>query len=210
MFEKLSKWQQIQSRKIVSNTKNEAFQVASLSSYFNRICRLDSSRDRLTSSLFLNVSLRSVQDRSALQNMITLCEDNSRVVYRSSLRSKNDHCSVFQCAREMNWFIYFFFLVFQILDCYRLANSTFFDFTASVLSIDENIFIVATRTILKIDTTLSSCAFSATNESSVRSNDLSTVNVISSISRRSQFNAIHSSFVELSLLLSNVSSISSI
>jgi len=66
VFEKLSKWQQIQSRKIASNTKNEASQVASLPSYFNRIRRLNSPRDRLASLLFLNVLLRSEQDRNAL------------------------------------------------------------------------------------------------------------------------------------------------
>lgn len=122
VFEKLSRWQQIQSRKIVSVTKNEASQVASLSSYFNRIRRLNSSRDRLTSLLFLNVSLRSVQSRSALQNMITLCKENPRIVYRSSLRSANDHCSVPQCARNMNRFVCFFFLISQMLSCCELTN----------------------------------------------------------------------------------------
>lgn len=208
--EELSKWQQIQPRKIASNTEDEAPQVASLPSYFNRIRRLDPSRDRLASSLFLNVPLRSVQGRSALQDMITLCEDNPRVAYRPSLRPENGHCPVSQCAREMDWFVYFSFLVSQILGCCRLANSTSFDSTASVLPIDENIFTVATRATLKIDTALPSCAFSATNGSPVRPDGLSTVNVTSPISRCSQFNAIHSSFVGLSLLLSNVSSVSSI
>jgi len=54
--EELSKWQQIQPRKIASNTEDEAPQVASLPSYFNRIRRLDPPRDRLASLPFLNVS----------------------------------------------------------------------------------------------------------------------------------------------------------
>jgi hypothetical protein len=45
VFEQLSKWQRIQSCKIVSTMKHEAPQVASLSSYFSRVRRLDSSRD---------------------------------------------------------------------------------------------------------------------------------------------------------------------
>lgn len=64
--EELSKWQQIQPRKIASDTEDEAPQVASLPSHFNRIRPLDPPRDRLESSLFLNAPLRSAQDRSAL------------------------------------------------------------------------------------------------------------------------------------------------
>ena len=60
MSEELSKWQQIQPRKIASGTEDEAPQVPSLPSYFNRIRRLDPPRDRLASSLFLNAPLRSV------------------------------------------------------------------------------------------------------------------------------------------------------
>jgi len=114
MSEELSKWQQIQPRKIASDTRNEIIQVASLPSFFNRIRRLDPSRDRLTSSLFLNVPLRSSQGRNALQDMITLCKDNLRVVYRSSLRPENRHCSISQCARQMNRFVYLFSLIFKI------------------------------------------------------------------------------------------------
>ena len=112
VFEKLSKWQQIQSHKIVSNTENEAPQVASLLSYFNWIYHLNLLCDQLTSLLFLNISLHSVQSCSALQNMITLCKENLWVVYCSSLWPENDHCSVPQCVRKflkclivVNWLI---------------------------------------------------------------------------------------------------------
>ncbi len=106
MSEELSKWQQIQPRKIASDTGDETTQVASLPSFFNRIRRLDPPRDRLASSLFLNVPLRSSQGRNALQDMITLCKDNPRVAYRPSLRPENRHCPVSQCARQMDRFVY--------------------------------------------------------------------------------------------------------
>ena len=117
MSEELSKWQQIQPRKIVLDTEDEAPQVASLPSHFNRIRRLDPPRDRLESSLFLNASLRSAQGRSALQDMITLCEENPRVAYRPSWRPENGRCPVPQCAREMDRFVYFPFPISQFLNC---------------------------------------------------------------------------------------------
>ncbi|MCJ1384090.1 hypothetical protein MMC17_007206, partial [Xylographa soralifera] len=100
--EELNKWQQIQLRKITLNIKNKAPQVANLPSYFNRIRRLDPPRDRLASSLFLNAPLRSVQGRTALQDMITLCKENPRVAYRPSLRPKRGHCPVSKCAQDMD------------------------------------------------------------------------------------------------------------
>lgn len=108
---KLNKRQQIQSHKIVLNIENEAPQVASLLSYFNWIYYLNLLHDQLTSLLFLNIFLHSVQNCSRLQNMITLCKENLWVVYHSSLQFENNHCSVPQCARNMNQFVYFFFLI---------------------------------------------------------------------------------------------------
>lgn len=111
--EELSKWQQIQSRKIVSNMETETPLVASLPSYFSRIRRLDPPRDRLASSLFLSVPLRSPQGRSALQDMITLCQDNPRVAYRPSLRPEGGRCPRSRCAREMDRFVYYFLFDLQ-------------------------------------------------------------------------------------------------
>lgn len=71
MSEGFNKWQQIQPRKLTLKMEDEAPQIANLSSYFNRIRRLDPPRDRLAFSLFLNVPLRSVQCHSALQDIIT-------------------------------------------------------------------------------------------------------------------------------------------
>lgn len=83
----------------------------------NRIRRLDPPRDRLETSLFLNAPLHSAQGRSALQDMITLCEENPRVAYRPSSRPENGRCPVPQCAREMDRFVYFPFSIFQFLNC---------------------------------------------------------------------------------------------
>lgn len=109
--EELGKWQQIQPRRIASDTGNEITSVASLPSFFNRIRRLDAPRDRLASSLFLEVPLRSPQGRKALQDMITLCKDNPRVAYRASSRPENDHCPITQCAQKMDRFVYLFPLI---------------------------------------------------------------------------------------------------
>ncbi|KAL8936221.1 MAG: hypothetical protein Q9216_005048 [Gyalolechia sp. 2 TL-2023] len=101
---------------------------ASLSSYFNRIRRLDPPRDRLASLLFLNVPLRSAQGRSALQDMITLCKENPRVAYRPSLRPANGRCPVPQCARDMDRFVYLFCLISQMLGGCGLADQNIFQF----------------------------------------------------------------------------------
>ena len=91
----------------------------SLPSYFNRIRRLDPPRDRLASLLFLNLPLRTVQGRSALQDMITLCKENPPVAYRPSLRPEKGRCPVPQCARDMDRFVYLSFLISQIAQLLR-------------------------------------------------------------------------------------------
>lgn len=103
--EALSKWQEIQTYKVSVNAENDASPVASRPSYFNRVRRLDPPRDRLASSLFLHVSLRSPQGRTALQDMITLCRDNPPVAYRPSLRPKDGCCPVAGCARKMERYV---------------------------------------------------------------------------------------------------------
>ncbi len=59
VFEEFSKWQKIQTHKVIINAKNDVSSVTSRSSYFNRIRRLNSSRDRLAFSLFSHAFLRS-------------------------------------------------------------------------------------------------------------------------------------------------------
>lgn len=100
--EKLNEWQKKQPRKIKANTESEASAVASLPSFFGRICRLDPPRDRLASLLFLNVPLRSLDGRRALEDMITLCKENPVVAYRPSLRPEAGRCPVQSCAQKMN------------------------------------------------------------------------------------------------------------
>ena len=56
----LSLWQSIQPRKITSDVNSLQSSVTCLPSYFGRVRRLDPPRDRLASSLFFDVSLRSV------------------------------------------------------------------------------------------------------------------------------------------------------
>ncbi|KIW56900.1 hypothetical protein, variant [Exophiala xenobiotica] len=99
--EELSRWQEIQPRKVNQDTETEASPVASLPSFFGRVRRLDPPRDRLASSLFLDVPLRSPEGRAALQDMITLCQENPKVAYRPSLRPENGRCPVSTCAVEM-------------------------------------------------------------------------------------------------------------
>ncbi|KAG9773168.1 hypothetical protein KCU88_g5872, partial [Aureobasidium melanogenum] len=99
--EELSRWQEIQPRKVNQDTEAEASPVASLPSFFSRVRRLDPPRDRLASSLFLDVPLRSLEGRAALQDMITLCQENPKVAYRPSLRPENGRCPVSVCAVEM-------------------------------------------------------------------------------------------------------------
>ena len=107
--EKLSKWQKIQTHKMIVKTKNDAFSVASRSIYFNRVRRLDSSRDRFAFSLFFHVSLRSPQGRTAFQNMITLCTNNPSMAYCTNLKPKNDYCPITKCARKMKKYAAFLF-----------------------------------------------------------------------------------------------------
>ncbi|KAJ4502326.1 hypothetical protein HRR76_005404 [Exophiala dermatitidis] len=99
--EELGRWQEIQSRKVNQDTEVAASPVASLPSFFSRVRRLDPPRDRLASSLFLDVPLRSPEGRAALQDIITLYQENPKVAYRPSLRPENGRCPVSKCAVEM-------------------------------------------------------------------------------------------------------------
>jgi len=96
MSDELNKWQKLQSRKAMDDN----FPVASRPSFFNRIRRLDPPRDRLASTLFLCVPLRSKEGRSALRNMIKLYKGNPKVTYRPSLRPSNGRCQ-WQCVVEI-------------------------------------------------------------------------------------------------------------
>ena len=68
--EKFNKWKKIQTHKMIDNAKNDASSVASRPSYFNRVRRLDSPRDRFAFSLFFHVFLRSPQSRTTFQKWL--------------------------------------------------------------------------------------------------------------------------------------------
>ena len=155
VFKEFNKWQKIQTHKVIVNAKNDASSIASRSNYFNRVCRLNSSRDQLAFLLFFHVFLRSSQDRTTLQDMITLCTNNSSVTYCSSLRSKNDCCFVARCARKMkkyvacffhfrldclNWLWYSIYIIFKwnyIYNCYRTDFINRYDFVELCFQCDE-------------------------------------------------------------------------
>lgn len=105
--EELSKWQHIQPHKVTSQIEDESHQVASLPTFFNRVRRLEPPRDRLATSLFLHVPLRSREGRIALHDMIKLCVENPQVAYRPSLQPYNGFCPAPQCGQEMDRFIFF-------------------------------------------------------------------------------------------------------
>ena len=107
--EKFNKWQNIQTHKIIIKTNNNAFSIANRSNYFNRVRRLNSSRDRFAFSLFFHVFLRSSQNRTIFQNMIMLCTNNFFVIYRSNLKSKNNYCFIMKCARKIKKYVVCFF-----------------------------------------------------------------------------------------------------
>jgi hypothetical protein len=83
--EELSRWQEMQPHNITSEAEYERSPVVALPSFFNRIRRLDPPRNRLASTLFLNVPLHSDQGQSVLRDMITLYKENPQVAYRPSL-----------------------------------------------------------------------------------------------------------------------------
>ena len=153
--EEFSKWQKIQTHKVIVKTKNDASSIASRSSYFNRVRRLNSSRDRLAFSLFFHVFLRSSQDQTTFQDMITLCTNNSSVTYRSNLRSRNDCCFVTRCAWKMkryiacffhfrldclNWLWYNIDIIFRwnhIYHCYRIDFINKYNFAELCFQCDK-------------------------------------------------------------------------
>ena len=106
MSDELSQWQAIQPRKIALEGAKPEPSVGPRSNFFNRVRHLDPPRDRLASSLFQHVSLRSPQGRIALHDMITLCRENPQVAYRPSLRPVNGRCPVPSCARTMIKFVF--------------------------------------------------------------------------------------------------------
>jgi hypothetical protein len=100
MSDELSNWQDTQSR----TDRDCGTSVADRISHFGRVRHLDPPRDRLASSLFLSVALRSEEGRNALRDMITLYTQTHQVAYRPSLRPRDSRCPVEECGQEMERF----------------------------------------------------------------------------------------------------------
>lgn len=67
--------------------------------HFDRIRHMMPERDRLARTLFLREPLRSSHGISAMQDLIALRTNDSRVAYQEALRPKDGHCGV--CHQEM-------------------------------------------------------------------------------------------------------------
>ncbi|RHZ51665.1 uncharacterized protein CDV56_103977 [Aspergillus thermomutatus] len=102
MSEELSRWQEIQTRKVPSDPDGEDCAVAARSSWFHRVRWLDPPRDRLADILLVDSPLRSPQGREALECMITLCRENPTVAYRPSLRPTGGCCVISACAMKLD------------------------------------------------------------------------------------------------------------
>jgi hypothetical protein len=98
----LRKHQELQPRRLESHTAYESHLEDYHHSFFNRTRHLMPERKRLASSLFLPVTLRSPEGRCALSDLISLCVQDSRVVYQTSLQPKMGNCMVEECGLYMN------------------------------------------------------------------------------------------------------------
>ena len=69
--------------------------------FFTRVRRLIPERDRLATSLFLPITLRSAEGRAAVQDLVALCAQDRQVAYHPSLRPHTDRCPLPTCATEL-------------------------------------------------------------------------------------------------------------
>jgi hypothetical protein len=71
-------------------------------SYFKRVvAHMVPKRDRLARTLQLAISLRSPKGISALQDLIALRTNDSRVAYQEVLRPVKGRCPVWNCSMEI-------------------------------------------------------------------------------------------------------------
>ncbi|KAB5550744.1 hypothetical protein GE09DRAFT_1033211 [Coniochaeta sp. 2T2.1] len=68
---------------------------------FDRIRHMMPERDRLSRTLFLRVSIRSPEGRSAMQDLINLRTQDSQVAYQEVLKPNKGCCPVGSCGRQM-------------------------------------------------------------------------------------------------------------
>ena len=103
----LRKQQALQPRRFKSHTVHETHLEDFCRTLFNRSRHLMPERNRLASYLLLPATLRSPEGRCALADLISLCTQDSRVAYQSSLQPKMGNCPVPKCLLHMDRLVTF-------------------------------------------------------------------------------------------------------
>jgi hypothetical protein len=75
--------------------------------FFNCTRYLMPQRSRLASDLFLPATLQSPESRRTLNDLISLCVQDSRVAYQSSQRLKMSVCAAPGCALSIDRLVIF-------------------------------------------------------------------------------------------------------
>jgi hypothetical protein len=99
--DELKECRKIQPRKLTSQDAHETCLEDHRRTFFSHIRGLLPERDRLASSLFQSVALRSVEGRSALHDLVALCKHDCQTIYRPSLGLKEGRCPIPDCSVEM-------------------------------------------------------------------------------------------------------------
>ncbi|KAI9773400.1 MAG: hypothetical protein M1840_007615 [Geoglossum simile] len=103
----LSKQQALQPRGLKSYTAHETHSEDFCRTLFSRTHHLMPQRRRLASSLLSPAALRSPEGRCVLADLISLCTQDSRVAYQSSLQPKMGNCRVPKCLQHMDRLVIF-------------------------------------------------------------------------------------------------------
>jgi hypothetical protein len=96
-----SKWQKLHRHSMKPVADGETHKVAGLPNYFNRVRRLDSPRDRLAASLFLEEPLHPLEGWRTLEDMISLCRENPQW-HTGLARGQTRGADPYQAVREMS------------------------------------------------------------------------------------------------------------
>ena len=99
--EELRECRKLQPRQLPTQAASETCLEDHRQTLFAHVRGLLPEQARLASSLFQPVELRSANGRRALQDLIALCKQDSRVVHRPALRLKDGRCPSPECSIEM-------------------------------------------------------------------------------------------------------------
>lgn len=99
--EELKECRKLQPRKLPSQAASETCLEDHIQTFFAHVRGLMPERDRLASSLFQPVAPRSIEGRRALEDLIALCKQDSRIIYRPALRPRDGRCPSPECSIEM-------------------------------------------------------------------------------------------------------------